>query len=204
MNGAKPGNPTCCQRTARRTMVNLFQVDPSWYECYWWSDPAPRRRSAFALFRRILSQRAMSRVCDELKNCCLGFDRSFQCLRESRVLILAQQCLLELRWPRPVRPKIERGASPGSGPARRHYGVGASVAVTRHQGIAIAPIARPGACAPASRISSGPDRGVQSGPCVGAPTSRSHRAPSGGSSRLRLQQRLPPVCAAHEPRDPPG
>jgi hypothetical protein len=92
-------------------MLNLFQVDPSWYECHWWGDPAPRRRRAFALFRRILSQRAMSRVCDELKNCCLGFDRSFQCLRESRVLVLAQKCLLELRWPRPVRPKIERGAN---------------------------------------------------------------------------------------------
>jgi len=31
----------------------LFQVDPSWYERYWWSDPAPRRLNAFAFFRRI-------------------------------------------------------------------------------------------------------------------------------------------------------
>ena len=65
MNVAKPGKPTCCQQSPEGTMLNLFQVDPSWYECYW-SDPAPRRRSAFALFHRILSQRAMSRVCDEL------------------------------------------------------------------------------------------------------------------------------------------
>ena len=34
---------------------------------------------------------------------------------------------------------------------------------------------------------------------AGAPASRSHRAPSGGSSRQRLRQRLPPVCAAHAP-----
>ena len=29
-----------------------FQVDPSWYEKYWWREPAPRRQSAFALLRR--------------------------------------------------------------------------------------------------------------------------------------------------------
>ena len=55
MNGAKPGKPTCCPRSPKSTTVNLFQVDPSWYERYWWSDPAPRRRSAFGYFHRILS-----------------------------------------------------------------------------------------------------------------------------------------------------
>src|ERR1700730_8826652 len=33
-----------------------FQVDPSWYEKYWWREPAPRRRSAFALLRRGLER----------------------------------------------------------------------------------------------------------------------------------------------------
>jgi hypothetical protein len=30
-----------------------FQVDPSWYERYWWHDPAPRRPGVFAFFRRL-------------------------------------------------------------------------------------------------------------------------------------------------------
>jgi hypothetical protein len=33
-----------------------FQVDPSWYEKYWWREPAPRRLSAFALLRRGLER----------------------------------------------------------------------------------------------------------------------------------------------------
>jgi hypothetical protein len=33
-----------------------FQVDPSWYEKYWWREPAPRRLSAFALPRRGLER----------------------------------------------------------------------------------------------------------------------------------------------------
>src|SRR5260370_5704599 len=33
-----------------------FQVDPSWYEKYWWREPAPRRLSAFALLRRGLKR----------------------------------------------------------------------------------------------------------------------------------------------------
>jgi hypothetical protein len=48
MNGAEPRGP-------KSTAVKLFQVDPSWYERHWWSDPAPRRRNAFASFHRILS-----------------------------------------------------------------------------------------------------------------------------------------------------
>jgi hypothetical protein len=47
MNGAEPGKPTCCPRDPKSTTVKLFQVDPCWYERHWWSDPAPRRRSAF-------------------------------------------------------------------------------------------------------------------------------------------------------------
>jgi hypothetical protein len=48
MNGAEPRGP-------KSTTVKLFQVDPSWYERHWLSDPAPRRRNAFASFCRILS-----------------------------------------------------------------------------------------------------------------------------------------------------
>src|SRR3954469_13080913 len=33
-----------------------FQVDPSWYEKYWWREPAPRRLGAFALLRRGLER----------------------------------------------------------------------------------------------------------------------------------------------------
>ena len=33
-----------------------FQVDPSWYEKYWWREPASRRLSAFALLRRGLGR----------------------------------------------------------------------------------------------------------------------------------------------------
>jgi hypothetical protein len=55
MNGAEPGKPTCCPRGPKSTTVNLFRVDPSWYERYWWSDSAPRRRGAFGYFHRILS-----------------------------------------------------------------------------------------------------------------------------------------------------
>ena len=35
-----------------------FQVDPSWYERYWWHDSAPRKPGLFAFFRRILSHPA--------------------------------------------------------------------------------------------------------------------------------------------------
>src|SRR5437868_8664741 len=38
---------------------------------------------------------------------------------------------------------------------------------------------------------------------LGAPVSRSRRAPSGGSSRRRRRQGSPPVCAAHGPRELP-
>ena len=55
MNGAEPGKPRRCPRGPKSTTVNLFQVDPCWYERYWWNDPAPRRRNAFASFHRILS-----------------------------------------------------------------------------------------------------------------------------------------------------
>ena len=48
MNGAEPRGP-------KSTTVKLFQVDPRWYEHHWLSDPASRRRNAFAYFRRILS-----------------------------------------------------------------------------------------------------------------------------------------------------
>jgi hypothetical protein len=48
MNGAEPRGP-------KSTTVRLFQVDPRWYEHHWLSDPASRRRNAFAYFRRILS-----------------------------------------------------------------------------------------------------------------------------------------------------
>ena len=48
MNGAEPRGP-------KSTTVNLFQVDPSRYERYWWSDPAPRWRNAFGYLHRILS-----------------------------------------------------------------------------------------------------------------------------------------------------
>ena len=37
-------------------MMIPFQVDPSWYEKYWWREPAPRRLSAFALLRRGLER----------------------------------------------------------------------------------------------------------------------------------------------------
>jgi hypothetical protein len=33
-----------------------FQVDPSWYEKYWWRELPPRRLSAFALLRRGLER----------------------------------------------------------------------------------------------------------------------------------------------------
>jgi non-homologous end joining protein Ku len=33
-----------------------FQVDPSWYEKYWWREPTSRRLSAFALLRRGLER----------------------------------------------------------------------------------------------------------------------------------------------------
>ena len=39
----------------------LFQVDPSWYERYWWQDSAPRKPGIFAFFRRILSQQRLTR-----------------------------------------------------------------------------------------------------------------------------------------------
>lgn len=48
MNGAEPRGP-------KSTTVRLFQVNPRWYEHHWLSDPASRRRNAFAYFRRILS-----------------------------------------------------------------------------------------------------------------------------------------------------
>ena len=32
-----------------------FQVDPSWYENYWWRDSAPRKPGILAFFRRIVS-----------------------------------------------------------------------------------------------------------------------------------------------------
>jgi hypothetical protein len=38
-----------------------FQVDPSWYERYWWQQPAPRKPGIFAFFRRILSQQRLTR-----------------------------------------------------------------------------------------------------------------------------------------------
>lgn len=33
-----------------------FQVDPSWYEKYWWREPTAHRLSAFALLRRGLER----------------------------------------------------------------------------------------------------------------------------------------------------
>ncbi|MEY2503574.1 MAG: hypothetical protein QOI07_3911 [Verrucomicrobiota bacterium] len=33
-----------------------FQVDPSWYEKYWWREPAPHRLGVFALLRRGLER----------------------------------------------------------------------------------------------------------------------------------------------------
>ena len=38
-----------------------FQIDPSWYERYWWHDSAPRKPGIFAFFRRILSQQRLTR-----------------------------------------------------------------------------------------------------------------------------------------------
>ena len=38
-----------------------FQVDPSWYERYWWHDSGPRKPGIFAFFRRILSQQRLTR-----------------------------------------------------------------------------------------------------------------------------------------------
>ena len=51
------------------------------------------------------------------------------------------------------------------------------------------------------RIRAAPD--VPYGARAGARACRSRRAPSGGSSRQRLQRRSPPVCAAHAPRELP-
>ena len=47
--------------TRAREFLALFQVDPSWYERYWWQEPAPRKRGIFAFFRRILSQQRLTR-----------------------------------------------------------------------------------------------------------------------------------------------
>jgi hypothetical protein len=38
-----------------------FQVDPSWYDRYWWHDSGPRKPGIFAFFRRILSQQRLTR-----------------------------------------------------------------------------------------------------------------------------------------------
>ena len=38
-----------------------FQVDQSWYERYWWQEPARRKRGIFAFFRRILSEQRLAR-----------------------------------------------------------------------------------------------------------------------------------------------
>jgi pimeloyl-ACP methyl ester carboxylesterase len=40
----------------QKQLMIPFQVDPSWYEKYWWREPAPRRLSAFALLRRGLER----------------------------------------------------------------------------------------------------------------------------------------------------
>jgi hypothetical protein len=38
-----------------------FQVDPSWYDRYWLQQPAAPKPGIFAFFRRILSQRRLTR-----------------------------------------------------------------------------------------------------------------------------------------------
>jgi hypothetical protein len=43
-------------QVGEKQMMIPFQVDPSWYEKYWWREPAPRRLSAFALLRRGLER----------------------------------------------------------------------------------------------------------------------------------------------------
>jgi hypothetical protein len=47
--------------TRARDFLACFQVDPSWYERYWWQEPAPRKPGIFAFFRRILSQQRWAR-----------------------------------------------------------------------------------------------------------------------------------------------
>jgi hypothetical protein len=47
--------------TCARDFLAVFQVDPSWYERYWWQEPAPRKPGIFAFFRRILSQQRLAR-----------------------------------------------------------------------------------------------------------------------------------------------
>ncbi len=39
-----------------REFPSAFQVDPSWYERYWWQQPAPRQPVIFDFFRRIFSR----------------------------------------------------------------------------------------------------------------------------------------------------
>jgi hypothetical protein len=43
-------------QVGQKQLMIPFQVDPSWYEKYWWREPAPRRLSAFALLRRGLER----------------------------------------------------------------------------------------------------------------------------------------------------
>src|SRR5262245_41244968 len=56
-----------------------------------------------------------------------------------------------------------------------------------------------------SRRGPGPDPAMSVGAPpdarAGAPACRSRPDPSGGSSRQRLRRGLPPVCAAHGPRE---